>query len=164
MEAAKVFVFCAIFVCLNSGANAGGLIDSLKGALGFGTDAEKISVPGGRDSSLPNYFRVETELVRISNQAGLQSSGSVCDKTDACDTQVYAYLDTEKPTASFPGSLAVKAIPNVFKSTDNNNPNINVVLTRDICNPKDINNIRAVARVHVTDKKQSPIRQSDRRL
>jgi hypothetical protein len=130
--------------------NAGSVIDKIKGALGLGTGAENIVVPGG-SGNLPNYFRVETEIVRLSNQKGIQSSGSSCDKTDECDTRVYAYLDSEKPTSSFPGALAVTAIPKIFESTDNNNPNINVLLTKDICNPKDITHLKVVARVHVTD-------------
>ncbi|XP_055334652.1 uncharacterized protein LOC129585811 [Paramacrobiotus metropolitanus] len=129
---------------------AGGILDSIKDVLGFGTKTDQIVIPS-TGASLPPFFRVEMEIVRLSNQAGIQASGSSCDKLDACDTWVYSYIDTEKPTASFPGSLAVSAIPKVFESVDNNSPNINALITRDICNPKDVANIRAVGRVHVMD-------------
>jgi len=150
MASLKLLILAVALVFGGQQVSCGGIIDSIKGALGLGTNADKIVVPSG-SANLPNYFRVETEIVRLSNQAGIQSNGGSCDKTDACDTWVYAYLDTEKPTATFPGSLAVKAIPKVFESTDNNNPNINALLTRDICNPRDVQNIRAVARVHIMD-------------
>lgn len=62
---------------------------------------------------------------------------SINKKAESC------YFCSEKPTAAFPGALAVKAFPNIFKSADNNNPNINVKLSKDICNQKD-------AKVHLT--------------
>lgn len=69
------------------------IVSQLKDLVGLGAPKETVEIPKGQEN-LPNYFRIEAQIVRLDNQGGLQADGSRCDRRDECDTLVYAYLDT----------------------------------------------------------------------
>lgn len=79
-------------VCLTLAS--GGIIDSIKNALGMGSSSgnSEIKVPAN-SVNLPNYFRLEAEIVRMDNSLGLKSNGGSCDTVGQCDPVVYAHLD-----------------------------------------------------------------------
>ncbi|XP_055334654.1 uncharacterized protein LOC129585812 [Paramacrobiotus metropolitanus] len=148
----QCFGALSLFLVLSVGyhsVHAAGILDSIKNVFGISSNKEQIVVPSGGER-LPNYYRIEALVVRLENQAGIKSNGGSCDTFGKCDPIVYAYIDTDKPTNTFPGSLDVKAIPKIFETTNNNSPDINYKLTKDICN-KDPNTQKAMLRVHVTD-------------
>ena len=72
-----------------------GFIDSIKSALGLGTSSATSSVikSNNAGTNLPNYFRIEAEIVRMENVGGLKSNGGSCDTLGHCDPVVYAYVD-----------------------------------------------------------------------
>jgi len=149
MIARTAFLFALVVTLLGSTAVSAGILDSIKNAVGLGPNKEQIQVQPGSEN-LPNYFRIETEVVHLENQGGIKSNGGSCTTFGKCDPQVYAYIDTEKPTNSFPGSLDIKAFPRIFEAKSNNNPDIGAKLTKDVCN-KDITQQKATLRVHITD-------------
>ncbi|OQV13448.1 hypothetical protein BV898_12300 [Hypsibius exemplaris] len=127
-----------------------GILDSIKSVLGITSSSTSSAIQ--QDSSganLPNYFRIEAELVRMDNVGGIKSTGGSCDTIGQCDPVVYAYLDVLKPTGPFPGSRAVEAFPQVFTIDDVNSPKINTVVSADVCN-KELT--KATLRVHVMDR------------
>ncbi|OQV22639.1 hypothetical protein BV898_03464 [Hypsibius exemplaris] len=89
-----------------------------------------------RDSYDPNnaYVHIEAELVKLTNEKGLTSTGARCDTFGACDTVCYGYLDTERPNAEFPGSRDQKYWPKLFETDDNNSPSFSRAnVTREVC-------------------------------
>lgn len=91
---------------------------------------------GRRDSFDPNnaYVRIQAELVKLTNDKGLTSTGGKCDTFGACDTVCYGYLDTDRPNAEFPGSRDSKYWPKLFETDDNNSPFFTRAnITRDVC-------------------------------
>lgn len=105
----------------------------------YGSDSDNIwgsSGSSSRDSFDPNnaYLRIQAELVKLTNEKGITSTGSKCDTFGACDTMCYGYLDTERPNAEFPGSRDTKYWPKLFETDDNNSPTFsNANVTRDVC-------------------------------
>jgi hypothetical protein len=91
----------------------------------------------GRGSSYNReeaYLRIQVELIKLTNEKGLTIEGSKCDTFGSCDPVVYAYIDTDRPNADFPGSRDSKYWPKVFEIDDKNTIDFrNANLSRDVC-------------------------------
>ena len=65
----------------------------------YGSSGDRESVYGSgsaRDAFDRNsaYVRIQAELVKLTNEKGLTSTGAKCDTFGACDTMCYGYIDT----------------------------------------------------------------------
>ncbi|XP_055329089.1 uncharacterized protein LOC129581850 [Paramacrobiotus metropolitanus] len=83
-----------------------------------------------------NYVRIKVEILKLTNDQGLASSGSHCDFAGTCDPVLYCNLDTERPNADWPGSKPDNTWPTVFGVDNVNSPNIGTTIHKDICGPK----------------------------
>jgi hypothetical protein len=60
-------VFIALLLILSEGVFVqGGFLDSIKNVFGVGAPTDNIVIPSGQEN-LPNYFRIETQVVRLDN-------------------------------------------------------------------------------------------------
>ncbi|OQV25415.1 hypothetical protein BV898_01091 [Hypsibius exemplaris] len=105
---------------------------------------------GARDRTrFPDFARVEVEIQRLENSAGILSNGKSCDFTGACDPVVNAFLDADSPLSPWPGnSLALSKWPLIFQVDNVNSPSIGKSVNRDICGGA-LNKVNL--RVHVSD-------------
>jgi len=111
------FVVGVLFACLISNTS-GGIVDRIQDAR----DARNYPL-------LKDYVRIEAKILRLDNPRGLP-----CDITDLCDPKVIAFIDTEKPNHDFGGdSVPYRNWFTLYDGTNINSPEINKVITRDIC-------------------------------
>lgn len=97
------------------------------------------------------YLRIEFELIKLTNEKGVNIDGSKCDTFGACDPICFAYIDTERPNSDFPGARTdLKLFTQVFETDDNNSPTFTKAnITREVCGDPFSS---ATARVYCEDK------------
>nr|7DBT_A Chain A, AMNP/g12777 [Ramazzottius varieornatus]7DBT_B Chain B, AMNP/g12777 [Ramazzottius varieornatus]7DBU_A Chain A, AMNP/g12777 [Ramazzottius varieornatus]7DBU_B Chain B, AMNP/g12777 [Ramazzottius varieornatus] len=88
---------------------------------------------GSHMGRFADFFRIETEIQRLDNPAGILANGKKCDFTGACDPVVTAFLDLESPLSPWPGSVAASKWKTIFEATDQNSPTIGRSVIRDMC-------------------------------
>ncbi|GAV09707.1 hypothetical protein RvY_19200 [Ramazzottius varieornatus] len=94
---------------------------------------ERLTIDGDRGGSFPDYFRVEVEIQELDNPSGVLSTGQHCDTMNDCDVRVQAYLDVSNPRTPWPGTYSPSRWAIIYEGTNNNSPQFNRVITRDIC-------------------------------
>ncbi|OQV23708.1 hypothetical protein BV898_02444 [Hypsibius exemplaris] len=114
----------------------------------FRDGTSSSAVANLRATGQNEFIRIDVELVQLLNPQGVAQTGKPCDPTGACDPFITAYLDADKPLASWPGPKTLPEFTKVFKASNTNSPIINKNITKTICGGS-VNKLNL--RVHVMD-------------
>jgi len=96
--------------------------------------------------------RVEYRLSNFRNPGGILASGKKCDKgiNKKCDPLITASIDTDSPSAAWPGSKPVRSWTKVFEADEADSVAVNKIVSKDICTSRSPFT-RANLRVNVVD-------------
>jgi len=112
---------------------------------------------------LADGIRVEYRLSNFKNPGGILASGRKCDRglNKKCDPVISASIDTDSPSAPWPGSKPVRQWTKVFEADEMDSAAVNKIVSKDMCSSRSPFT-RANLRVNVVDNdgtKSAPIEQ-----